>query len=618
MSLNNALSAAMDGLRVTQSQIAIVSGNIGNAQTGGYVRKTLDQVSTLAGDAIGARTTSVNRELDKLVQGQLRTETSGGSYAAMRARIYQQLQGTYGAPGSASGIDTLFNNFTSAMESLSSSPDSYSTQQAVLNSAQILTRQINSTSQSIQMLRSSAEQGIAGDVDLVNNALKQIANINQELLSGSKGDDTAASILKDQRDHYIDQLSQMMDVRIVEGDGNQIYVFTGSGDQLVSTSAAQLAFNAHGTITPSTQWNANPSLSGVGTITLVSPSGMKTDLIANGSIRSGELAAYLEMRDQALPKAQRQLDEFAARMSQALSDLTTAGTPVIGPQSGFDVDVAGLLVGNSINISYTDALSTQHSIKIVRVNDPSVLPLTTPDPTNPNLQVVGIDFSAGLASVVNQLNTALGPTAMQFSNPAGTTLRILNDVANTISVDAASTTTTIAGLTSGNLQLPFFVDGANPFTDAIAAGGAQMTGYSSRISINPGLLANPFSLTAYQVSTLAGDSARPDFMYNQLKNASLAYSSDTGIGGAASPFAGPLSSFVSKMLAMQGEAADNAKNLDHGQELVVNALRQRFDEKAGVNIDQEMTNLLALQNSYAANARVFSTIKQMFDVLLNM
>ena len=37
---------------------------------------------------------------------------------------------------------------------------------------------------------------------------------------------------------------------------------------------------------------------------------------------------------------------------------------------------------------------------------------------------------------------------------------------------------------------------------------------------------------------------------------------------------------------------------------------------SGVNIDDEMAHLLALQNAYSANARVMSSIKQMYDLLL--
>ena len=49
-----------------------------------------------------------------------------------------------------------------------------------------------------------------------------------------------------------------------------------------------------------------------------------------------------------------------------------------------------------------------------------------------------------------------------------------------------------------------------------------------------------------------------------------------------------------------------------------NALEQRFNDSAAVNIDQEMAHLLQLQNAYAANARVLTTVKEMLDQLLRI
>ena len=46
MSLSDALSIAMSGLRVNQAAMSLVSSNVANAETPGYVRKTLDQVAT--------------------------------------------------------------------------------------------------------------------------------------------------------------------------------------------------------------------------------------------------------------------------------------------------------------------------------------------------------------------------------------------------------------------------------------------------------------------------------------------------------------------------------------------------------------------------------------------
>src|SRR5690242_7213373 len=119
MSLAQALSTAVSGLRVTQAGMALVASNVANAETPGYVRKTMDQVATSAGSAgVSVRVSEVNRELDQYIQRQLRAETSGGTYAALRAQYYQRLQQIYGDPGSATSLETVFNNFTSSLQAL--------------------------------------------------------------------------------------------------------------------------------------------------------------------------------------------------------------------------------------------------------------------------------------------------------------------------------------------------------------------------------------------------------------------------------------------------------------------------------------------------------------------
>ena len=55
-----------------------------------------------------------------------------------------------------------------------------------------------------------------------------------------------------------------------------------------------------------------------------------------------------------------------------------------------------------------------------------------------------------------------------------------------------------------------------------------------------------------------------------------------------------------------------------GQDVVLSTLQEKFNSESGVNIDEEMAHLLSLQNAYAANARVMSTVKQMFDALMQV
>ncbi len=619
MGLTQALATSLSGLQATQAGLSVVAGNVANAQTAGYITKSVSQVEAGSGsDGNGVRVSSINRLLDTFVQQQLWTESGGGAYADLNANFYQQLQQVYGQPGSSSSLDSVFNDFTSAVQALSTSPNSYSAQSQTVSSAQALAQQLNNATANIQSLRAQADQGIANDVQQANNALQQIANINSQLMNGGTADGTAAT-LEDQRDQYISQLANLMDIRVVHGTNDQVTVSTNSGIQLVGDKASQLGFTQTGTITAGLQWNADPTKSGLGTITLTSPSGTTTDLIAAGGIQSGEIAGYVNMRDKVLVQAQSQIDEIATQMSQALSNTTAAGTAASsGGHSGFDVDIGGLSNGNTIQLSYTDASSVQHNITIVRVDDPSALPLSNSATTNPNDTVIGISFSGGPAAVATALNTALGAAGLQFSNTTGNTLEVLDSGTPAVTVNSASTTKTATSLTGGSGALPLFTDGASVFTDAITGAGAESTGYAGRITVNSALIADPSKLVSYSASTPAGDATRPNFIYNQLVNASLTYSPATGIGGVASPYQGTLSGYLSTMISSQSIATNAATNLQSGQDIVVNALQSRFNSTSAVNIDTEMANLLTLQNTYGANARVMSTVKAMLDALMQM
>lgn len=621
MSLSQALVSAMSGLKVNQASLALVAANVANADTPGYVRKTINQVAVAGNNTgIGVRVSAVQRELDTYVQRQLRVENAGANYASTRADFYTRLQTIYGTPGSDNALETIYNQFTTALQALSTSPDDTAARSSVISTAQALAQQLNYMSDSVQGLREDAELGIADAVTRANEAMKKIAELNKQL-AASAVDDTAAASLLDQRDAYIDELSQLMDVNVMSIDHNQVAVFTNSGVQLVGTEASQISFDPQGTMSPAAQWTNDPATRTVGTLVLKSPYGGETDLIANNSIRSGEIAAYLQMRDHDLVQAQSQLDAIAAAMSSALSDKTTAGTAVTsGLQNGFDVDIGSLAAGNAITINYTDSLTnTPRTITLMRVDDPSVLPLSNGATANPNDKVYGIDFSGGMSAVFGQIGQAIGSTSMVASNPSGSTLRILNDgPGNIVTVNSVSVTTTATSLTGGSAELPFFTDGANAYTGAITTLGSQSIGLAGRITVNSALAADPSKLVTYASGVSAGDGTRPDFLLDQLTKATKQFSPATGIGTTETPFSGSITTFLRQVISVQGEAANSAQNLKEGQDVVLQSLQQRFNDASSVNVDQEMANLLTLQNSYAANARVMSAVKEMLDTLMKM
>lgn len=623
MGLSSALASAMSGLRANQAALSIVSSNVANSQTPGYVVQTPNQIEVTTGDfGSTAMTTGVSRELDTYVQNQLRTETGGSGYADQMANILKQLQNVYGTPGNSGTLETALNKFTTALQALSTSAGSSSAQTVALGAAQALAQQLNVTTKGVQSLRSNVEQDLSTSALAANAAMNQVADINTRL-QGLSANDPSAATLMDQRDQAINTLSKYVDVRVTTDGSNQANIYTTTGFQLVGAGlASQFSFASAGALTATSLYNSDPSKSGVGALNLKLPNGSHIDAVANNVVSSGQIAADLKLRDQTLVQAQTQIDQLAATMSSALSDKTTAGSTVSGPPAGFDLDLSGAQPGNTVNITYTDTTTnTQRQVTLVNVTDPAALPL--PNATNANPFQIGVNFSGGMSGIAAVLNTALPGSHLTFAaapSPAtATTLRVTDDNSGLAKVYSASTTRTISSLTSGNPQLPLFTDGGQAlYTGAITASGSQMTGLAGRIAVNTQLVADPTRMSVYSTSpvTPAGDTTRSDYLYSQLTSTVFSYSPQSGLGSASQPFTGSVSNYLQQFLSVQGNAATQATQLQQGQSVVVSTLQAKFNSTSSVNLDSEMSNLIQLQNAYAANAHVMSVVQGMMNTLL--
>lgn len=622
MGLSSALASAMSGLRANQAALSIVSSNVANSQTPGYVAQTPNQIEVTTGDfGSTAKTTGVSRDIDSYVQNQLRTETGGSGYADQMANILKQLQNVYGTPGNSGTLETALNNFTSSLQALSTSAGSSSAQTVAVSAAQALATQLNVTTKGIQSLRSNVEQDLGTSSQAANAALNQIADINTKL-QGLASTDPSAATLMDQRDQAINSLSKYVDVRVTTDGSNQTNIYTTTGIQLVGAGlASQFSFTSTGALGATSLYNIDPAKSGVGALTIKLPNGSSIDVAGNNVVSSGQIAADLKLRDQTLVQAQNQVDQLAATMSSALSDKTTAGSPVSGPPAGFDIDLAGAQPGNTVNITYTDSTNTQRQITLVNVTDPAALPLQ--NATNANPMQIGVNFSSGMGAIASALNTALPGSHLSFSaapSPAtATTLRVTDDNSGLAKVNSASSTKTISSLTSGSPQLPLFTDGGQAlYTGAITASGSQMTGLAGRIAVNTQLSTDPTRLSVYSTSpvTPTGDTTRSDYLYSQLTNTVYSYSPQTGLGSASQPFTGSVSNYLQQFLSVQANASTQATALQQGQSVVVSTLQAKFNSTSSVNLDSEMSNLIQLQNAYAANAHVMSVVQSMMNTLI--
>ena len=625
----DAFSTATAGLRVTQAQIGIVSQNVANVGTAGYVRRTISSVTSGPGNS-GVATGTIARALDTAALKQLRAETSGAAYTSLMSGVRTQLDTLYGRPGDSSALDGVFNTFTLSLQTLAANPTSTAARATVLGAAQDLANRIGGAANGVQALRSGLESQLSGDTEKASGLLAQLAKLNTRIVATS-AEDPSRPDLEDQRDQALNSLSGLIDINAVAQSDGSVSVLTGSGVTLLDRSnAATLSFNARGTLSANALYATDPAKSGVGTIVATTPGGGQIDLIASGAIRSGSIAAAVELRDTVLPQAQRQLDDLAAGLSRAMSDRLATGVPAQdGTKAGFDIDLTGLSAGNAITLTVQDGSGTQRNLVLMPAyqSPPPSVPAGATDDANATVIPFTIPkpgVSRDPATIRSAITAALGAGYEISAVPGGEAgaVRILSTGGATLVAAGASVTqATSSGDTKvAGTQIPLFVDGQSA---ALYTGsfddGAQLMGFAQRITVNPTVAGNAASLvTVAGAATGSGDATRPQALYNALTSAQRTFSSSSAIGGINAPTRSSVADFVQGVISMQGAAAAAAQDLNEGQGIALSTAQGRFASASGVNIDEEMSNLIALQQAYSANARVLTAARDMIDTLLRI
>ncbi|MBR0843305.1 flagellar hook-associated protein FlgK [Bradyrhizobium liaoningense] len=613
--LTNAFNTASAGLQATQIAIGIVSQNVGNAGTAGYVKRTVVAVPSGAANS-GVAVSTVSRTFDDAAWKQLRLETSRAAYATTMAGTLAQVDRQYGKPGDATALDARLNAFTQTLQGLASNPASAAIRSTVLNAASSLTHQIRGIANNVQGLRTGLENRLTSEVATASSLLSSIAELNVK--ATTTFDATARAGILDQRDQQITQLSSYLDVTYMAQRDGSATLMTSSGVVLVDHGeATTLSFDGRGTLSLASAFSTEPSKRGVGTITATIPGGSRIDLGSRGALRSGSMAAALELRDIVLPQAQRRLDDLALGLAQSLTDKTTTATQA---GSGFELklkELANVKPGNLVTISIRTG-TAERNVTLVASNLASrpVDPSQTIDSnassqtfTIPPPPATALDFANAISSALS----AVAPGLTATSATAGT---VTISGAGVQGVTATITQPKSASdFSEAYPQLPLFVDGAgNMLVSGVLDDAPQRVGLAQRLTVNAALTGNSSPLAA--IGTAATGGSRPQFLYDALTGAKQTFSSASGIGGGQASYSTTVISFAHDVVAAGGAAAASAKAMEERQNVALTTAQGWFSKGAGVNVDEEMSNLIALQTAYAANARVLTAVREMLDTLL--
>lgn len=101
MTLTSALSSAMSGLRAASRGSEVVSGNISNANTAGYVRRTLAMSSDANG---GVRINGITRHVDQQIVNDRRLAGAEAGYRSATAAALTRIEDLIGTPDSPTSL----------------------------------------------------------------------------------------------------------------------------------------------------------------------------------------------------------------------------------------------------------------------------------------------------------------------------------------------------------------------------------------------------------------------------------------------------------------------------------------------------------------------------------
>ena len=354
MSLESALSIAGSGLSVVQRQISVVSQNVANASTTGYVREVATQTSLVAGDQpSGVRSGPTLRALDGPLQASLLSQNaavSGLQTTSIALSAVDAAQGTVGEGGSS--LSSLAGALQDGFTTLRTDPSSAAQQQAVLSAAQALTGGINSVSRAYTTQRQAAQDSLVQQVTVANQTLTEVGTTSDRIvLLRSEGVNTAD--LENQRDEQVASLSGLVSVHTkVLADGD-MSIATDDGTVLPTHG---LAVSGNGPLSTSAITIAPGDAYGAGSATSTIPAIRIGTQDVTGSLTGGSIGANIRLRDTTLPGYQASLDGYsqtlAARFSgQNLTLFTTASGTVPaagGSAAGFagSIQVSAAVLAN--------------------------------------------------------------------------------------------------------------------------------------------------------------------------------------------------------------------------------------------------------------------------------
>jgi flagellar hook-associated protein 1 FlgK len=293
----------------------VAGQNVANVNTPGYARRTADFASVPAATSVnaggGVEVQGIRTIRDRFLERRIEQEVPAEYREAALAEMLQVVEASLGRPGAS--VDAQLSELFGSFSRLADAPTSAVARDDVLNQAQQLARAFEDISARLVEAQQAADFRARTTVAEVNALANRIATLN--LAYGATGGRTGALSLDDQQSTLIGQLSELIDIDVLERPGGGVDITIGQGRALV---VGEHAFAIEARPLP--------------------PSGLSAMVVGGrdvtDEVTGGRLGGVLAARDTAIPEYIRRLDDLAYAVATEVNAVHATGFDLLGAAGG--------------------------------------------------------------------------------------------------------------------------------------------------------------------------------------------------------------------------------------------------------------------------------------------
>ncbi len=619
------------GLLSHQQALHVTGHNISNAENKEYSRQrviitaadplyvpALNRANTPGNIGQGSVVSLVERIRDSFIDDRIVVEKDVMGYWNTRNEFIKQIEMVYNEPSDQS-MRSRLDELWQSWEELSKYPEERSTREVVKQKGVNLANEVQHLYRQLDDLQKNANRQVFHRVEQINLYARDIRDLNERILKAEALGDNPND-LRDRRDALIEKLSQLVNISVGRSDRDETIVYI-DGENLVQGEiirplAAVMDPDNHGYF--KVVWR---------------------DTGTDVNIKGGELAGLIEIRDKVLRENINDINAFAVNLTDLVNEIHRDG---FGRTGETNVDFFRHIV-------ISDNVEGNHDLN----NDgiPDVTAIFKVSGNNRLDASAAIGISGTLTFVNNRVPEQETLIDYVATDTVFSVIKKINDsrmgVVAYINHDGQlSLKSTVAGdIDKKNFMIRHLEDSGQflvGFAGILKQSGPQGAFDYRRINDIAKFLPDREHITITPQYNPAAHMAVSDSVMRDVDKISAArgrdlggtgdYNKTNGIGDGTNAlriaairhrnamvdknvnFNDFYISLISRIGAQGEEAADRIKN----QETLLKNLANLRESISGVNLDEEMANMVAFQHGYNASARVISTMNQMLETILRL